>query len=172
MLIGVIVPYVTLSDETAHAEPQFYAGAFVGLGNFDNQFEDVEGFVGYGENYQLDYDDSDTHFGALAGIQWQLEGFDIAVEFDLSSLNISTDKVADPVGLDETVSSEMDGFASVRTQVAIPLTERFSVHAAFGLAVTEIQNEFVDLDWYWIDEAAGIAEQRFDPDDSCSDDSV
>ena len=135
------------SGTYAQAEPTLYLGAFAGLSHSDNEFEDVNGFVGYGQNYILEFDDTAAHLGLLFGSEWDREAYRLSVEVDVAKLANSSQHLADPVGLDETVYTDIDGLASIRGRIAVPFSPNLRIFAAGGVAFADIRNKFVDIDF-------------------------
>lgn len=146
-----------------------YAGAFVGLGKSLNQFEDVDGFIGAGAGYGFDYDDTAPFIGGLVGIKFEFQRVGVSAELDYARLDNTSEHPADPSDIDETIYSELEDLIALRTRLSYAVSDRWQVFAMAGGASGQIKNQFTDLDWYWIDEAAGIAGLRFDADDSFSD---
>ena len=136
---------------TAHAQDNttgFYVGAFSGPGVLDVQTTDIDGFTGSqgvpGQSFE--YDDTGFPAGIVAGRHFHLGDLPIRVELDGAFVGLpSASRQMDPVGLDETATSEWRWVGTARIGVRKPLG-RVSVFLDGGVAFAGISNSFIDLD--------------------------
>lgn len=141
-----------------------YAGGFGGFSRTDNQIEDVDGFANWGNpGYTVDYDDSGFIGGALIGKRFHISALPLRVEIDGSfgDLSASSNRL-DPVGLDETVRSELDWVATARAGIEHDLGSA-TLFVSGGLALARIDNSVTDIDF------GPNRPTEVDPDDSFSD---
>ena len=167
LVLGAAVMLASITT-LVHAQPvrdskAMYVGGFAGSSWMDNQIEDVEGFANWGvPGWSLDYNDSGLVAGLLAGRKFKLGDLPMRFEVDamLGDMNAHTNRL-DPVGLDETVETEVRWLATARlgTEQAMgPVM----VFASAGVALAGIDRSVTDID------GRGIA-AHVDPDDSFSD---
>ncbi len=126
----------------------FYIGAFSGPGVLDVQTTDIDGFTGSqgvpGQSFE--YDDTGFPAGIVAGRHFQLGNLPIRVELDGALVGLpSASRQMDPVGLDETATSEWRWVGTARIGVRKPLG-RVGVFLDGGVAFAGISNSFIDLD--------------------------
>lgn len=144
-----------------------YVGLFAGSGRLDNRFDDLKGFANWGNpGWIVDYDDSNTLGGVLAGRQIALGGIPVKIEVDATFGSLSAaSKNLDPQGRDETVRAEFHWMATLRGRVdrtVGPVT----VFASAGIASARITNSVTDIDFF------RDRPPELDPDDGFLDGSV
>ncbi len=164
----------TIAYAGSLVDANVYFGGFIGLGADRNEFTDSQGFVGYGEDYEIDFGSETPQFGVLIGVDQRYEWARIGMELDAAWLRNSSSEIADPKNLDETVYSSYDALVSLRARLTVPVYERLHLFGTAGLAVGWIENRFVDEDFYCPDTCNVVEDYklRFDPDDSFADSST
>lgn len=126
----------------------FYVGVFSGPGVLDVQSTDLDGFTGSqgvpGQTYE--YDDTGFPVGVVAGRHFHLGRVPIRFEVDGAFVGLpSASRQMDPVGMDETATSELRWVATARIGVRKPFG-RVGVFLDGGVSVAGISNSFIDLD--------------------------
>ena len=141
-----------------------YGGVFAGYGLAGNQVTDVDGFANWGNaGWSVDYDDTGTVGGALAGMQFVVDNVRLRLEVDaMAGDHSATTNWVDPDSFDETAESELRWMATVRVGMEDDLGPA-SVFVTAGLAAARIDNSLTDID------AGPDMPNRVDPDDSFSD---
>ena len=126
----------------------FYVGVFSGRGVLDVQTTDLDGFTGsHGVPGQtFEYDDTGFPAGVVAGRHFHLGRVPIRFEVDGAFVGLpSASRQMDPVGMDETATSELRWVATARIGVRKPFG-RVGVFLDGGVSVAGISNSFIDLD--------------------------
>ena len=151
------------SNQAASGWAGTYAGLFAGFGKTDNRIVDVEGFANWGNpGYRVDYDDSGFVGGPMLGKRFDINGLPLRIELDATFGSLSaTSNRLDPVGLDETVKSEIDWVATARAGIEQAIGSA-TVFITGGLALARIDNSVTDIDF------GPNRPTQVDPDDSFS----
>ncbi len=140
-------------NTTAHAgslaDANVYFGGFVGLIADRNEFSDPQGFVGFGNGYEVKFGSETPHIGVLLGIDHQFDRIRIGLEMDAAMLNNSSSGVADTKYFDETIYTSYDALVSVRARLSVPIHERLQLFGTVGGAIGWVENRFIDLDPYY-----------------------
>ena len=155
------------SDQAASGWAGTYAGLFAGFGKTDNRIVDVDGFANWGNpGYRVDYDDSGFVGGVLLGKKFDINSLPLRIELDSSfgDLSAASNRL-DPVGLDETVKSEIDWVATARAGIEQAIGSA-TIFVSAGLALARIDNSVTDIDF------GPNRPTQVDPDDSFSDDAT
>ena len=139
-----------------------YVGAFAGPGFLNVHMTDAGGFSGSdgrpGQTFE--YDDTGFAAGVVAGRDFVVGRVPLRFEADGAFGGLpAASRQLDPVGLDETASSELRWVATARVGVRKSLG-RAGVFVTGGVSTAGVSNAFTDLD----DGADGRA--QVDPDDS------
>ena len=126
----------------------FYVGAFSGPGVLDVQTTDLDGFTGSqgvpGQTFE--YDATGFPTGVVAGRHFHLGRVPIRFEVDGAFVGLPlASRQMDPVGMDETATSELRWVATARIGVRKPFG-RIGVFLDGGVSVAGISNSFIDLD--------------------------
>ena len=149
-------------DGDVSARAGTYVGVFAGSGRSDNRSIDVDGYANWGNPGSMtDYDDGGLVGGVLMGRTFEVNGTRLRVEIDgtFGNLTAKSNRL-DPVGLDETVETDVRWIASARVGVE-EAVGRATVFATGGLATARIVNSVTDIDY-----SDAMPEGRFDLDDS------
>ena len=155
------------SDQATSGWAGTYAGLFAGFGKTDNRIVDVDGFANWGNpGYRVDYDDSGFVGGALLGKKFEINSLPLRIELDSSfgDLSAASNRL-DPVGLDETVKSEIDWVATARAGIEQAIGSA-TLFVSGGLALARIDNSVTDIDF------GPNRPTQVDPDDSFSNDAT
>ena len=150
LLAPVLASLLTFTGTTQAQENPggFYVGVFSGPGVLDVQTTDLDGFTGSqgvpGQTFE--YDDTGFPTGVVAGRHFHLGRVPIRFEVDGAFVGLpSASRQMDPVGMDETASSELRWVATARIGVRKPFG-RVGVFLDGGVSVAGISNSFIDLD--------------------------
>ena len=150
LLAPVLASLLTFTGTTqAQENPSgFYVGVFSGPGVLDVQSTDLDGFTGSqgvpGQTFE--YDDTGFPTGVVAGRHFHLGRVPIRFEVDGAFVGLpSASRQMDPVGMDETATSELRWAATARIGVRKPFG-RVGVFLDGGVSVAGISNSFIDLD--------------------------
>lgn len=150
-LLALALAFLIAAAGTTQAQEYttgFYVGAFSGAGVMDVRTTDIDGFTGsQGVPRQtLEYDDSGFPSGVVAGRHFQLGRVPIRFEMGGAFIGLpSASRQMDPVGMDETATSELRWVGTVRMGVRKPLG-RIGVFLDGGVSIAGISNSFIDLD--------------------------
>ena len=150
LLAPVLASLLTFTGTTqAQENPSgFYVGVFSGPGVLDVQSTDLDGFTGSqgvpGQSFE--YDDTGFPTGVVAGRHFHLGRVPIRFEVDGAFAGLpSASRQMDPVGMDETATSELHWVGTARIGVRKPFG-RVGVFLDGGVSVAGISNSFIDLD--------------------------
>ena len=150
LLAPVLASLLTFTGTTqAQENPSgFYVGVFTGPGVLDVQSTDLDGFTGSqgvpGQSFE--YDDTGFPTGVVAGRHFHLGRVPIRFEVDGAFAGLpSASRQMDPVGMDETATSELHWVGTARIGVRKPFG-RVGVFLDGGVSVAGISNSFIDLD--------------------------
>ena len=150
LLAPVLASLLTFTGTTqAQENPSgFYVGVFSGPGVLDVQSTDLDGFTGSqgvpGQSFE--YDDTGFPTGVVAGRHFHLGRVPIRFEVDAAFAGLpSASRQMDPVGMDETATSELRWVGTARIGVRKSLG-RAGVFLDGGVSVAGISNSFIDLD--------------------------
>ena len=167
-LLTLALAFLITTAGTTQAQENatgFYVGAFSGAGLLDVRTTDTDGFSGYegvpGQTF--DYNDTGFPSGVVAGRHFHLGRVPIRFEVDGAFVGLpSASRQMDPVGMDETATSELRWVGTARIGVRKSLG-RAGVFLDGGVAVVGISNSFIDLD------PGTDGQMRVDHDDSFDD---
>ena len=150
LLAAALASLLTFTGTTQAQQNRdgFYVGVFSGPGVLDVQSTDLDGFTGSqgvpGQTYE--YDDTGFPVGVVAGRHFHLGRVPIRFEVDGAFVGLpSASRQMDPVGMDETATSELRWVATTRIGVRKPFG-RVGVFLDGGVSVVGISNSFIDLD--------------------------
>ena len=167
LLVLALASLLTFTGTTQAQENPggFYVGVFSGPGVLDVQTTDLDGFTGSqgvpGQTFE--YDDTGFPTGVVAGRHFHLGRVPIRFEVDGAFAGLpSASRQMDPVGMDETATSELRWVATARIGVRKPFG-RIGVFLDGGVSVAGISNSFIDLD------PGANGQMEVDPDDSFDD---
>lgn len=143
----------------------FYVGVFSGSGVLDVRTTDTDGFTGSqgvpGETFE--YDDTGFPTGIVAGRHFHLRRVPARFEIGGAFFGLpSASRQMDPIGMDETATSELRWVGTARLGVRKPFG-RVGVFLDGGVSVARISNSFIDLD------PVTNGPMEVDPDDSFDD---
>ena len=141
----IIAAGTTQAQENATG---YYVGAFSGPGVVDVQTTDTDGFSGYEgvPGQMFDYNDTGFPTGVVAGRHFHLGRVTIRFEVDGTFVGLpSASRQMDPVGMDETATSELHWVGTARIGIRKSLG-RAGVFLDGGVSVVGISNSFIDLD--------------------------
>ncbi len=141
----IIAAGTTQAQENATG---FYVGVFSGPGVLDVQTTDTDGFTGShgvpGQTYE--YDDTGFPTGVVAGRHFHLGRVPVRFEVDGAFVGLpSASRQMDPVGMDETATSELHWVGTARIGIRKSLG-RAGVFLDGGVSVVGISKSFIDLD--------------------------
>ena len=167
-LLALALAFQLTNAGTAQAQENpsgFYIGAFSGPGVMDVRSIDIDGFTGSqgvpGEVFE--YDDTGFPTGVVAGRHFHLGRVPIRFEVDGAFVGLpSASRQMDPVGMDETATSELRWVGTARMGVRKSLG-RVGVFLDGGVSIVRISNSFIDLD------PVTNGPMEVDPDDSFDD---
>ncbi|MYD25190.1 MAG: outer membrane beta-barrel protein [Gemmatimonadetes bacterium] len=150
-LLATALAFLITAVGTTQAQESktgFYVGAFSGAGVMDVRSTDIDGFTGSqgvpGEIFE--YDDTGFPTGVVAGRHFHLGRVPIRFEVDGAVVGLpSASRQMDPVGMDETATSELRWVGTARIGVRKSLG-RAGVFLDGGVSVVGISNSFIDLD--------------------------
>ncbi|MDD9949652.1 MAG: outer membrane beta-barrel protein [candidate division Zixibacteria bacterium] len=167
-VLALALAFLVAAAGTTQAQENpsgFYVGVFSGPGVLDVQSTDLDGFTGSQgvPGQTIEYDDTGFPSGVVAGRHFELGRVPIRFELGGAFVGLpSASRQMDPVGMDETATSELRWIGSVRMGVRKPLG-RISVFLDGGVSVAGISNSFIDLD------PGTDGRMQVDPDDSFDD---
>ena len=167
ILAGIGPLHADGSDQAASGWAGTYAGLFAGFGKSDNRIVDVEGFANWGNpGYRVNYDDSGFVGGPMLGKRFEINGLPLRIELDATfgSLSSASNRL-DPVGLDETVKSEIDWVTTARAGIEQAIGSA-TLFVSGGMALARIDNSVTDIDF------GPNRPTQVDPDDSFSNDAT
>ena len=150
-LLATALAFLITAVGTTQAQENpsgFYVGVFSGPGVLDVQTTDLDGFTGsQGVPGQMfEYDDTGFPTGVVAGRHFHLGRVPIRFEVDGAFAGLpSASRQMDPVGMDETATSELRWAATARIGVRKPFG-RVGVFLDGGVSVAGISNSCIDLD--------------------------
>ncbi|MCY3554141.1 MAG: outer membrane beta-barrel protein [Gemmatimonadetes bacterium] len=150
MLAIALASLITAAGTTQAQENPigFYIGVFSGPGIMDVRSTDIDGFTGSqgvpGQTFE--YDDSGFPAGVVAGRHFHLGRLPIRIEMDGTFVGLpSASRQMDPVGMDETATSDLRWVGTARIGIRKPFG-RIGVFLDGGVSIAGISNSFIDLD--------------------------